>query len=171
VSTATPQMVGRWKTIPVVMCTKHPDRRARARAMCASCYVKWFYAGDEAYRIKSNARVREWVKNNPERAQAIQIKKRAKQTPDSKKRALLKSKYGITLEQFNQMLLDQGGVCALCNQAPASGKCLHVDHCHQTGRVRGLLCHQCNWYLGKVDADPTLLARLQKYSEAANVQP
>ena len=51
-------------------------------------------------------------------------------------------KYGITADQFHAMCAAQGGVCALCRRPPS--KQFHVDHCHETGRVRGLLCHLCN---------------------------
>jgi hypothetical protein len=63
----------------------------------------------------------------------------------------------------------QGGRCAICLQEPAEGKSLHVDHCHVSGVVRGLLCHQCNWYLGKVDSVPGLLTRLVAYAQKERV--
>lgn len=58
--------------------------------------------------------------------------------------------YGITVEQFDAMLVEQGGVCKVCS-GPAMGKGrYHVDHDHETGLVRGLLCHKCNVALGMV---------------------
>lgn len=61
----------------------------------------------------------------------------------------LKSQYGITLEQYNQMFSDQNGCCKICNihQSELKRK-LFIDHCHKTGKVRGLLCVQCNSGLG-----------------------
>lgn len=56
--------------------------------------------------------------------------------------------YGITPDQFNDMLKKQGGVCAICRQPCPRNPRLSVDHCHQTGRVRGLLCSHCNVGLG-----------------------
>ena len=56
----------------------------------------------------------------------------------------LKHRYGITVEDYERMLAEQGGVCALCRERPAE----HVDHDHLTGRVRGLLCFCCNQGLG-----------------------
>jgi hypothetical protein len=55
----------------------------------------------------------------------------------------LRRTYGITAEQYEQMLAGQGGVCAICGTPPKS-KRLHVDHDHKTGLVRGLLCWICN---------------------------
>lgn len=61
----------------------------------------------------------------------------------------LQRNYGITLEDYDDMLLDQKGVCAICGTDDPKGKGrFHVDHCHTTGKVRGLLCHHCNVGLG-----------------------
>lgn len=61
----------------------------------------------------------------------------------------LNQKYGISLKEYNDMLLNQNGVCAICKNKnlPNSGK-LAVDHDHENGKVRGLLCIQCNRGLG-----------------------
>jgi hypothetical protein len=68
----------------------------------------------------------------------------------SKRRSQLKALYGITEADYDQMLAAQGGHCALCSRTPeqeSTGK-LHVDHCHETGAVRGLLCRSHNVALG-----------------------
>lgn len=64
--------------------------------------------------------------------------------------------YGITPKQYDQMLADQGGVCARCKQPPKTMR-LAVDHCHSTGRVRGLLCGPCNTYIGRLEANMNML--------------
>lgn len=74
-------------------------------------------------------------------------------------------KYGITIEQFDAMLESQGGVCAVC-KGPALGKGrYHVDHDHDTGKIRGLLCHKCNVALGMVQDSREHLTRLIQYLE------
>ena len=61
----------------------------------------------------------------------------------------LRKKYGITAEQFEQRLLEQNGKCFICSiDKSSSKKNLHVDHCHATGKIRGILCHRCNTKLG-----------------------
>lgn len=68
-------------------------------------------------------------------------------------RAYLKRKYGISTEQWLQMFENQNHLCAICNEEgfkldPNSKNLLVVDHCHTSGKVRGLLCHNCNRALG-----------------------
>lgn len=81
----------------------------------------------------------------------------------------LSKNYGITLEQYEEMLTFQGGVCAICGDPPSGTNSrtdnLHVDHCHQTGRVRGLLCHMCNRGLGSMRDNPRLLRKGAEYLE------
>lgn len=68
--------------------------------------------------------------------------------PQKQRAASLKYLYGLTVEEWNHMLIDQAGRCALCD---APMKDPHVDHSHITGEVRGLLCLQCNTMLGRVE--------------------
>lgn len=57
------------------------------------------------------------------------------------------------------MVLKQGGRCAVCGEE----KKLHVDHCHDTGKVRGMLCFACNTGIGKLKDDPDLLLAAHRY--------
>jgi hypothetical protein len=74
-----------------------------------------------------------------------------------------KSKYGITLEQYDYMLEVQKGQCLVCGGINADGKKLSVDHDHVTGRVRGLLCSGCNLALGNVKESVSTLLGLARY--------
>ena len=60
----------------------------------------------------------------------------------------LKRRYGLTLEAWQEMWSSQGERCALCDSDTTDGKYWHVDHCHKSGSVRGILCHGCNTGLG-----------------------
>jgi hypothetical protein len=73
------------------------------------------------------------------------------------------SRYGINVEQYDQMLLDQGGVCLSCSKTCVTGQPLSVDHCHETGKIRGLLCRKCNSALGLLNDDPELVNRALLY--------
>lgn len=79
--------------------------------------------------------------------------------------------YGLTLETYAELLAAQGGTCAICqrsNPGMKNAKRLYVDHCHNSERVRGLLCRACNTMLGCVQDDPGLLRAGASYLERAN---
>ena len=78
----------------------------------------------------------------------------------------LKRTYGITPEQWVEMLERQGGTCAICERMPGKGRRFHVDHCHRTGKVRALLCGRCNVAIGMAGEDGTRLRRMADYCEA-----
>lgn len=102
---------------------------------------------DRAWRTANPDRVRArrsaWHHNNPDKVRAMR----------------LKAKYGMTTQEWDTMFAAQGSVCAnsACRATePGGGKnTWHTDHCHTTGKVRGILCHCCNLMLGlaRDDAD------------------
>lgn len=73
-----------------------------------------------------------------------------------------KFNYGITIDDYERMLDEQNGACAICKN-PADGSALHVDHCHETAKVRGLLCKKCNLGLGFFKDSPHLLNSAAEY--------
>ena len=82
--------------------------------------------------------------------------------------------YGITIAQYEALSLAQGGRCAVCNEAETvihhrngQVKRLAVDHCHNTGVIRGLLCMRCNQVLGACRDSPELLRKMATYAETA----
>jgi hypothetical protein len=77
--------------------------------------------------------------------------------------AQLQRSYGITLEEFNRMEKEQGGVCAICASPPRHNRALSVDHNHLTGKIRKLLCQNCNAALGMFKDDPERLIRAADY--------
>jgi hypothetical protein len=82
----------------------------------------------------------------------------------AERNTIYRKKYGITLEQYEQMLIEQDSKCAVCGKTEQENtKRLAVDHCHKTGRVRKLLCHHCNCALGMVDDDRNKLVALISY--------
>jgi len=78
----------------------------------------------------------------------------------------LKSLYGITEETYSEMFNSQNGLCFICGTSENNNtrmKFLCVDHCHQTGKVRGLLCQECNFFLGKLERQLPNLERFISY--------
>lgn len=76
----------------------------------------------------------------------------------------IRSKYGLTKEMYDEMVAAQNGVCAICLVQPDK---LFVDHNHNTGAVRGLLCHSCNVSIGHLKEDLSVLKSAIRYLEAA----
>lgn len=107
---------------------------------------------------KCNTEVRSaWRRKHPDREAKTQRK------------AKLKVYEGMTLEEYGEMLERQNGVCAICKKTCStkykSGKVrdLSVDHDHDTGKVRGLLCNACNLGIGKFNDDAELLKAAAEY--------
>lgn len=76
-------------------------------------------------------------------------KYKSKYNPVAKRRYVLKSTYGLTVEDYDAILSSQDNKCAICKSDTPYGKGrFHVDHNHETGEIRGLLCHYCNLALG-----------------------
>jgi hypothetical protein len=78
-----------------------------------------------------------------------------------------KRKYGLTEAQRDELVVSQGGVCCICLAAVPE----HVDHCHETGRVRGVLCFSCNAALGQFKDRPDVIRRAAAYVEGIAWKP
>lgn len=78
--------------------------------------------------------------------------------------------YGITVEEYDDMLESQGGGCYICGVGPV-GRALDIDHDHRTGKVRGLLCSNHNRALGLLGDDPDLLLAAHTYLVQQYVWP
>lgn len=72
-------------------------------------------------------------------------------------------RFGLSLGEYESMITDQSGRCAICFDRAADPTSLHVDHCHKTGRVRGLLCHSCNTGLGHFRDSVVNLSKASAY--------
>lgn len=80
----------------------------------------------------------------------------------------LRLKYGISLDSYFAMLESQDNACAICGKMDdGTPKFFHLDHCHDTGKVRGILCKDCNLGLGRFSDDPDRLRAAIGYLEAA----
>ena len=105
--------------------------------------------------IRSSCKVCDYV-NDKERRQSAYYKNYRK---GKSKQYNIKSKYGLTQEQYLGMLTKQNSKCAICYSETE----LVVDHCHKTGVVRGLLCFKCNLGLGHFDDNKTILTNAINY--------
>jgi hypothetical protein len=142
---------------------------------------------DELRKLKDRERTAAYRRANPEKVREIQKRsyERIKEDPDrivklrdwqkayrEKNRETLvarerQRKFGITHAEYAELHHKQGGVCAICKKPETATrhgkvKSLAVDHCHATGRIRGLLCADCNTGIGKLKEDKSIfLAAIQ----------
>lgn len=125
---------------------------------CKTCYNKYNDSiserrkaqrklRSEQHKDRDNARSRQWALANPERVKEKNL-----------------SKYGLTFEEFQSMVKSQNGLCQICKYTLVPGRHTHVDHCHTTNKVRGILCHQCNTKLGWFENNSnSVLSYLERY--------
>lgn len=109
----------------------------------------------------SSEATRAYLKNNPDY-------QRKRYKTGNGRNSLLKYKFGITTEIFDNLLLAQDNRCKICNSIFESTKDRHIDHCHTTLKVRGILCSKCNLGLGLFNDDPDRLQRAIYYLTGRN---
>ena len=116
---------------------KERNRRRRER-----------YATDAVHRSHIKATVKRWQAGNPEKRFAQRL-----------------NAYKITVAEYIAIFEQQGGVCAICGRPGGDKRIdkMHVDHCHSTGTVRGLLCTNCNFAIGHFNDDPKILDNAAAY--------
>lgn len=79
------------------------------------------------------------------------------------KKSRTKRMYGISLNEARQIFTEQGSKCAVCEKMLMENKGWHIDHCHETNKVRGVLCHHCNTAIGLFGDDVKNMERAIKY--------
>lgn len=138
--------------------------RDRRRPDCKACHLARRRESYRANPEKYIERVQRWQRENPERYKA----KLAEYAASGKKKisdrkSYLKRTYGISLEEYDAMLAAQGGGCAICGSPGRDYISLHVDHDHETGDIRGLLCFTCNNALGDLGDSFERMLRAAEY--------
>ena len=91
-------------------------------------------------------------RHNVEYQRAYREKNREKVRELSRKTHIMR-KFNMTIEQYDKMLKNQNGVCAICKDSCSTGNNLAIDHNHTTGKVRALLCKNCNTAIGLMKED------------------
>jgi len=151
---------GEWK--PLEAFYRDAGMRDGYRHDCKACNLAEKAKRHAADPEPGRERARRWAKENPARYAAIQERyKQSGAKAKSSRKSHLKRKYGLTEAQYDAMLASQGGLCAICRVRPAA----HVDHDHETGRVRSLLCFNCNGALGHMLDNPGWLMAAMEYLE------
>jgi hypothetical protein len=117
-----------------------------------------FYTGRRECKDCKNAAARKKYIDDPQTTQRnlIRMRERAKER-----------RYGITQEQFDQMIINQNNKCKICSIEFKGTKFTHIDHCHDTNRVRGLLCNDCNLAIGQFNDNTDIMDNAIKYLQKA----
>lgn len=135
---------------PIDQFGKRPS--GRPRGYCLECEARFQDQYSKSTRGRENRRLArsKWNRNNHE--------------------YFLMYRYGITAEQYSELLGLQGGRCAICkvNEPGGKSEVWHVDHCHDSAEVRGLLCGGCNRGLGQFKDDPSRLRSAADYLDRHN---
>lgn len=141
------------KELDISLFCKHSGRKDGLNYRCKACAKK---TRDQWYKIPENREYmnqghREWTRKNKKYAAEY-----------SRNKTLI-IKFGITEIQYQDLLFKQGGTCLICKKTCSSGRKLAVDHDHETGEIRGLLCGACNMGLGLFQDNPFLLENAKNY--------
>lgn len=151
--------------------TCHPDRPAYIKGLCRPCYRKTIMTREKLNEFNEKRRNdrKEYRKEHPiePKPKKIPWYLRNKDKVAEKARIANLARYGITVLDYDMMLQEQDGVCAICGRPPTN-RSLNVDHEHQKQekkrspesrkeRIRGLLCHRCNRALGLFGNDMNML--------------
>lgn len=119
---------------------------------------------------KARASYRTSYRANPQKLRD-RAKKWHAENPEKSRNMKLKQYFGITLAQYNELLNLQNGGCAICQKICTSGRALAVDHCHETGHIRGLLCGNCNNALGRLKDSPVNCLAAANYLQQTKQVP
>lgn len=119
--------------LPLSSFCSNKSRKDGKQTWCAEC---------------GRAQRKTWIQANPEKVRNHSLKKR----------------YGISLDRYLEMLEAQNGRCAICGtDVPGGSGSFHVDHCHDSGKVRDLLCNNCNLGLGYFKDNESILLKAALY--------
>ena len=111
----------------------------------------------------SKEKRKEQYNDNPQEEKQ-KLKTYYQNNKDKAKNYYLVKNYGIDAETYEQMFKDQEGKCAICDTPHEElNRGLFVDHCHSSGKVRGLLCQFCNTLLGMAQDNKSILQKASKY--------
>lgn len=132
---------------------------------CLKCNVH-VESSDKRKYCSKKCRLDHWYGlNSKRRVQKERLRRLSDPKTFARKRLKirLKSLYNLTVEQFDARASKQNNVCAICSRICPSGRLLSVDHCHKTGKIRGLLCMRCNKALGLFDDNVLNISKAIEY--------
>lgn len=149
--------------------SKRPDRIARQKIYQNSdkhqnWLMNWLKSDKGKFIVKTSQRKYHQKESYKEHQKTVRNSHEYKSRHSEYKHSyLVSTKYGISKESYNLILKEQGGGCAICGGNNCNGRRLGVDHSHETGKVRGLLCGKCNAAMGNVGDNIYRVLKLAEY--------
>lgn len=141
----------------------HPTKALYAKGLCRSCYEKQLRIENPEYAERQRINSRNWCNSHKEQKRQNDREYNAKTDPEIRWARSLYRQYNLTPDQYYTILQLQNGGCAICGCKPKPTKHLAVDHNHNTGDIRGLLCFRCNYGLSWFQETTQLLLRASNY--------
>ncbi len=139
------------RDLGVELYNKHPHGVLGLRGSCKEC---------------ENIKRKHHYNKEDVKARKIEWEREYRKSPEYAQRKFgyrIKAKYNLSLEEYDDICEKQGGVCAICGEFNINGNRLVIDHDHQTGKVRGLLCGSCNCGIGYLKESATIMKKAMKY--------
>jgi hypothetical protein len=154
---------------PLSEYTFHNRNKGQHRNFCHDCEKTWISEYHKSSHGKEKRK--EWIGKNKEKIE--EYKRIYKQDVIKQERSRvyhrarwLKESFNMTVDDYMVMYEEQDGKCKICGSTQNGKKNFCVDHNHETGKVRGLLCHNCNVSVGLMKDDPDLLRQAADYLES-----
>lgn len=152
-------------------CICHPNSSMLALGLCRRCYQyykKYMHSHPKDARVINCQKI---IDEHDKRKETVaqewnrddKIKRmRSPHAYRTRRNKALRDRYGITIEDYEILLMKQNGVCAICG-SKGNKKPLYVDHNHTTKKVRGLLCPRCNTCVGFIEVSKQILKKADEY--------
>ena len=130
----------------------HPDKKLGGHGLCIACYTKKKRHENPEYYQRVLAQRRR-IHHNKENVKV------------NRKKEFIRRKYKLEYETYLKMIENQNNLCYICNSPPKDPilSPLHIDHCHTTGKIRGLLCGKCNKGIGMFNDNINLFEKVIEY--------
>jgi hypothetical protein len=170
------------ETKPIDKFGSHANQPLGKRYECRTCANAASAAWKKRNPEKNRAQAQRWRDRNPEKAKEMSLRSYAKnrdkiiaravkygrEHPEAKHDHYLRHAYGVPHGTYARLLAEQDGKCAICgtSEPGSKQKRFHLDHCHETQTVRGLLCMRCNTGIGHLDHRVEILLSAIRYLSA-----
>ena len=147
-------------------CKNHSDKLVHCRELCKNCYDKLLKSENPDFKKHQYENHKKWEESHKERIKEYNKTRQllyAERDRANGRKNWLKKKYNLTVAEYLALERASNNTCYIYGRAPYKGKHLHIDHDHKTGKVRGLLCARCNWYLATIEKDLEILNKIKNY--------